>query len=275
MYFLFNIGATNTRVAFSRDGERLESVYIFSTPQDFEEEVRLLAKAAKDGSRGEYIALGVGGIAGAFDKEKSMLLGAPNLPQWISKPLKEKISEAIGAPVYLENDAALEGLGEAGRGAGKGERIVAYFSIGTGVGGVRIIDGKIDANAVGFEPGHQIISPVGDECACGGFGHLEAYISGGAIERRYHKKPEEIDDEKIWGEVEEYLARGINNTLVFWSPNVVVLGGSLTKKISINNVTAHLKNMVKIFPSLPPIKNAVFGEKAGLEGALVYINQIV
>lgn len=275
MYFLFNIGATNTRAAFSQDGETIETIVLFPTPQNFDEAVRLLAKAAKDGSQGEHIMLGVGGVAGAFDKEKSALLGAPNLPQWVGKPLRDKLAKAIGARFYLENDAALEGLGEAVKGAGKGKDITAYLTIGTGVGGVRIVDGKIDANSMGFEPGHQIISPMGRACACGGFGHLEAYISGTAIEKKFHKKPEEIDDERMWNEIAEHFARGINNTLVFWSPDMVVLGGSLMKKISITNIESHLKNMIKIFPSLPPVKNALLGEKAGLEGALVYINQIV
>lgn len=80
---------------------------------------------------------------------------------------------------------------------------------------------------------------------------------------------------KKYGTKLRNIARGINNALAFWSSDVVVLGGSLMKKISISNVKSHLKNMVKIFPSLPPIKNAVCGEKAGLEGVFVYLKQCI
>ena len=87
---------------------------------------------------------------------------------------------------------ALGGLGEANFGQYKDEKIIAYIAIGTGVGGVRIVDSQIDRNSQGFEPGHQIIVIGGKDCHCGGKGHFEAYVGGYYLERDFHKKGEDI-----------------------------------------------------------------------------------
>ncbi|MFV1917705.1 MAG: ROK family protein, partial [Patescibacteria group bacterium] len=107
-------------------------------------------------------------------------------------------------------------------------------------------------------------------------GHLEAHISGAAVEKRYGKKPYEITDDKFWDELARLLAFGLNNTIVHWSPDVVVLGGSMMKKIGIpiDRVKFHLKKILKIFPELPEIKKAELGDLGGLHGALYYLKQV-
>lgn len=275
MYIFFDIGGTKTRVAFSHDGAVLGEPKVFPTPQEFSKGIDQLRKAAHELSAGQKIRAAAGGVAGPLDKEKARLVRSPHVSGWIGKPLKEDLQQILGAPVYLENDAAMAGLGEAAYGEGKGKRIVVYVTVSTGVGGARIVDGEIDTSAMGFEPGHQIIDADGTLCPeCKNVpGYLERYVSGSAIELRYGKKADEIDDPKVWDEAARFLAYGLNNSIVHWSPEVVILGGSVMQKIPLGRVREYLADIMKIFPEPPVIKKAVLGDFAGLYGALQFLGR--
>lgn len=268
MYLLFDIGGTNTRIAVSKDGESLQDFQIVPTPPLFEEGIRIFKQVGHNLANGQKYLKIAGGIAGPLDKTKSFLVTSPHINGWIEKPLKTSLEEIFNAPAVIQNDTALVGLGEASQGAGKEKKVVAYLGIGTGVGGVRIINQQIDTNSLGFEPGHQIIIPNGNCCNCGGKGHLETYISGYYLENKYQQKCQDIKDEVIWDEVAKYLSIGINNTIVHWSPEIVVLGGSVMKSIPLNKVISYLKEELVIFPQLPEITLAALGDNAGLYGAL-------
>lgn len=276
MYLLFDIGGTKMRIAFSSDGKGFGEPMIISTPQDFRKGILLFKEAASELSGGRKIKAVAGGIAGPLDREKTMLVNSPHVSGWIKKPLKKELEKAIKAPVYIENDSAMVGLGEAVYGKGKGRRVVVYMTISTGVGGSRIINGRIDESAMGFEPGHQIIDPSGALCPeCKSVpGYLERYISGSAIERRYREKAYKISDPAVWEEVAQFLAYGLNNTIVHWSPDVVILGGSVAKKIPLSRVRFHLRRIMKIFPKIPPIEKAVLGDFGGLYGALHFLKNV-
>ncbi|MCH7883009.1 ROK family protein [Patescibacteria group bacterium] len=270
----FDIGGTSIRAAFCQDGKSLGEPKILETPKDFNEGILLLKKTAEELSGGKKIQSIVVGIAGAFDREKTQLLASPNLPGWVGKPLKVRLYQEFGSLVFIENDAALAGLGEAVYGAGKGKEIVAYMTISTGVGGARIIKGKIDVSAKGFEPGHQIIDAGAVWQGEYDVLTLENAISGTAFEKRFGKKPYEITDEKIWDEAARILAIGLNNSMVYWSPDIVVLGGSMMKEVGIpiERIRFHLKNILKIFREPSPIEKAALGDAAGLYGGLAFLN---
>lgn len=275
MYLLFDIGGTHTRLAVSQDGKKLENVTIFDTPQSFEEGIELIYLNAHALTRGKKAEAIVGGIAGPLSKDKSRLVYAPHLKNWVQKPLKKELQTRLEAPVYLENDAALVGLGEATQGAGKGHSIIMYLTVSTGVGGARIVNGKIDRNALGFEPGHQIIEINGPLCpTCGISGHLEGYVSGTALRNKYGKNPKDITDKKVWDEIAYYLAFGIHNSILHWSPEVVVLGGAVMQSISLEKVTANLHNILAIFRKVPMVKRAKLGDIGGLYGALSMVQNI-
>ncbi len=259
----------------SSDGKSVLKTVILDTPKNFEEGIQLFKKTALDLAGAETIERVAGGIAGPLDKEKSTLLRAPHLPGWVDRQFRQKLSEALNAPVFLENDSALVALGEATQGAGKDFNIVAYFTISTGVGGARIVGGKIDDNSSGFEPGHQIIDPGNALCRTCENGELESYISGAAFEKRFGQKPYEIIDSAVWEETAKFLALGLHNSIVHWSPDVVVLGGSMMKEIGIpiDRVKYHLEKTLNIFPVLPKIKKAELGDLGGLYGALEYLKQ--
>jgi len=274
MFLVFDIGGTNMRLAVSHDGKDIEEPKILETPKDFDEGMSLFKKTALDLSDGEKVIASAGGIAGSLDGKKGMLVNSPNLPGWVKKPLKKTIEKFFDNPVYIENDAAIVGLGEALVGAGRNHAIVAYITVSTGVGGARIVDGKIDRNAMGFEPGHQILEINGPLCpTCGVPGHLEGYVSGAALKKKYNKNPEDIIDKKVWDDVAYYLAFGIHNSLLHWSPDVIVLGGSMMKSIPIEKVSENLHEILTIFPKAPLVKRAELGNKGGLRGALAIAKQ--
>lgn len=260
MYLVFDIGGTKTRIATSDNGENLLETKIIPTLTDFDEAMLAFKKTSDQLTGGGKIDLAAGGIRGITDSQKSMLVSDFILTDWVNRPLQSALEKALSTKVLLENDAALAGLGEAIFGAGKGFNIVAYLTISTGVGGAKIENGKIDQNSLGFEPGKQIINGQ----------TLEELISGLALAKRYGKKPEEIEDPQIWQEVAKNLSLGLNNILVTWSPDIIILGGGVTDSIPLNIVEENLKQIVTTFPNLPPIKKASLKDEAGLYGAMVF-----
>ncbi len=271
MYLVFDIGGTKTRIAISSDGQTIAQSKIVPTPADFDTGIQVIKQVAAELSNGQKIEKVAGGIAGPLDKEKTMLIKSPHISGWIDKPLKEELKNIFNVPVLLENDAILAGLGESCFGIGKDYKIVAYLTISTGVGGAKIVEGKIEQNTQGFEPGHQIIEIDGPICKCGGKGHLETLIGGSYIQQKYGQKAEQITDQAIWDEIVQYLVVGIHNTIVHWSPEIVILGGSVTQSIPLDKLADNLKNLLTIFPTTPKILKGSLGDQAGLLGALTLV----
>ncbi len=266
MYFLFDIGGTNLRIAISKDLKKVGPVKKFLTPQEFKDGIGLLVRTAKLLSKDQKILMSAGGFAGPLDKTKSRPLSAPNLPNWKNKPLKAELENGLKCKVLLENDAALAGLGEAHYGAGKKSKVLAYLTISTGVGGARVVEGRIDQCALGFEPGHQIINDQK-------FLTLQEAVSGRDIFKKYGQDPAKIKNAIFWKKIAQKLAVGLANITVLWSPELIILGGGLIlhNKIKISQTLFYLKKLVKIFPRVPPIKKSLLRDKATLWGALYYI----
>lgn len=275
MYILFDIGGTKTRVAYSKDGLSFKEPLVCNTEKDFSTALTTMVELFRKAAAGGSVKAAAGGVR-ALDRDKKKLRPHPHYPLWVGEPLHEELEKMLGVPVYLENDAALAGLGEAVVGAGQGFPIVAYLTVSTGVGGARIINGAVDFSAQGFEPGNQIIDMDGSSHFAGTTpAFLENYISGVAFTERFGKKPHEISDPTIWDETARVLAYGLHNTIVHWSPDVVVLGGSMVTgnpAISVERIEEYLKSILKIFPALPVIKKAELGDRGGLQGALAYLS---
>jgi len=273
MYLVFDIGKTKMRMATYSAEEGLGKEYIGQVAEDFYDFLEEF-KSTAGRCAGGKIERAVGGIGMPLNKEKSETVGV----RWVGKPVREKLEEILGVPVHLENDGAMVGLGEAVDGAGAGFSVVAYITVSTGVGGARIAGGAVDERSVGFEPGHQIIDPDKTLCLeCAG-NTLEEYVSGSAVEKRFGKPPYEIaQDDPLWDELAKWLAYGLNNAIVHWRPDVVVLGGSMIvgdPAILVEDVEKHLKNTLTVFPEIPPLKKAELGDIGGLHGAVEYIKQM-
>lgn len=277
MYALFDIGGTKTRVAMSHDLRSFGESVKFDTPKVYEEGIVALSEAIEKLRNGEKITQSAGGIRGPLAADHSGIAHDDVLTDWQGKPLVSDLGARINAPVSLENDAALAGLGEARFGAGKGFSIVAYHTISTGMGGARIVEGKIDANSRGFEPGHQTIDADRTLCpTCSGT-DLEDLISGAALEARFHKKPYEIPQSNpVWDELAHWLAHGLKNTIVYWSPDVIVLGGSMIvgdPRILLTDVKRHTETVLAGIVACPPIKDAILADVGGLYGAMALLGQ--
>lgn len=265
MHILLDIGGTNTRIAISHSGEKLDEIMKMPTVADFDDAIDAIGKIIGKYENAPVDGVCVG-IAGPLDSAHSMTINAPHLPLWNNRPLKERLELITHASVTLENDCVLAGVGEARYGAGKNLPIVVYMTVSTGVGGARIVNGTPDVSRYGFEPGHQIISMDEENLS------LEQLVSGTAIEQRYGKRAEDIDDPAVWERVATDLAVGLNNTLVHWSPDIVVLGGSVMKKISLDVLRKKFAETVCIFPELPIIEMATLDEPV-LWGALAMATQ--
>ena len=268
MYALFDIGGTKTRVAVSRDLISFDEPMKFDTPRHYEDGVTAIAEVIKKLRGDEKITRVAGGIRGPLLPDHSGIVDDDILVDWRQKSLINDLGKLMNAPVLLENDAALAGLGEAHFGAGKGCSILAYLTVSTGVGGARIVDGKIDSNKSGFEPGQQIID---DDRT------LEDYTSGTALEARFGKKPYEIpQSEPIWDELAHWLAHGLKNTIVYWSPDVIVLGGSMIvgdPRILLADIERYTKELLGDLMPCPPLKDALLADVGGLYGAMALLLQ--
>jgi glucokinase len=223
------------------------------------------------------------GFPGFIDDGK--VISVPNLPSIEDLNLQELLREETKHPVYVFNDADAYILGEALYGVGRDYRIVVGFTLGTGVGGGFVKDEKAYTGSHGYasEYGHMTIDPDGPQCHCGKKGCLEAFIGSYGITGHYkllsgeNRNVEEIFDrakrgEKIALKVANkfgfYLGIGIQNVVEALDPDIVVLGGGITKA---GNIILDLIKANSSFFSHPfeNVKIAIgeLPDKAGAIGA--------
>ncbi len=272
-FILADIGGTQTRLARATNFSLIKEIKKFPTEKKYSQGINQLKKEIQALSPQKEIQALVLGLPGTFSSNEKNLLQAPNLKDWAKKPLAKSLSNFFNCPVFLKNDADLAGLGEAIKGAGRNKKIVAYLSLGTGVGGVRIVNQKIDQNTQGFEPGHQIIKMDGLRWpSCGQKGCLESFVSGKAFKQKYKIKPENCHHQKIWEKYAQELTPGIINLSVLWSPQVIILGGGISQKGQnlIKMIRKNLKKELKIFKP-PLILQNKLGDQAGLYGGLFFL----
>jgi len=210
-------------------------------------------------TRAQFAGVGIGS-PGPIDRERGMVIITPNLG-WTNFPLRDRVGEKVGLTATLDNDANCATLGEWWLGAAKGARNVVGFTLGTGIGGGLIIDGKLyhGASDVAGEVGHMTINSTGRRCNCGNYGCLEAYCSGPAIAERAREAlaggeqsvltemcggnlatltaatvyRASEDGDAVAGEVVRETARllgaGVANIMNIFNPDVVVLAGGVAQ----------------------------------------------
>lgn len=254
---VFDIGGTSMRMG-QGVGDRVEEVRKTDTPSRPEEALDALASYAK-GMPG--LADVSGGIAGII--EAGVVRVSPNLPAWDGFPFAERLAAMLGVPVALHNDAELAGKGEALYGAGKGYALVGYIGIGTGVGGSLIVNGESAPHAHGFEPGHHILDVESGMT-------FEQLVSGHALEERFGMPAKDVPQE-AYDALVPTLAAGLYTVILDWSPEILVLGGSLMSEATgyrLSDVERALRDIPTYVPALPLIKHAALGDLNGLYGAL-------
>lgn len=151
-----------------------------------------------------------------------------NIPQWRNFPLRSKLSEALGIPVALDNDAKAIALGEGWVGAASGHKNYLAMVVSTGIGGGFVIDGKLLDGEMGNAGhiGHINVEPDGPLCACGSSGCLEAVASGGAIEKETGMPATEASEEvKI--RCGYFVGKAISIAVNLLNIPTVLIGGSV------------------------------------------------
>lgn len=142
--------------------------------------------ARREGGFSAEAVVGVGlGSPGPLDRATGTVIDTPNLG-WRNFPLRDLVSNAVGLEAELDNDANTAALGETWLGAGREVSSLIAVTLGTGIGGGIVLDGRVHhgASDVAGEIGHMTIDPTGRRCNCGNYGCLEAYASGPAIAAR-------------------------------------------------------------------------------------------
>lgn len=187
-----DLGGTNLRVAaVTAEGKILEREKRSSdaksttskTLRNIEEAIRtIVSRLGEQQKMIQGIALGFPGIV---DPEKGVVYQSPHFPNWKNLAFADHFRKKFPWPVKADNDANLAALGEGWLGVGKGLKNFVMITLGTGVGGALVLDGKIFHGDRGFagEVGHICIETHGYDCACGSHGCLEMYVSTQGILR--------------------------------------------------------------------------------------------
>ncbi len=167
-----------------------------------------LAELEAEAGAGRSAVAGVGiGSPGPLDRRTGVVLETPNLG-WTDFPIRDRVSKAVSLPAVLDNDANCATYGEWWLGAGRGARSVVGLTLGTGIGGGVVLDGRIHhgASDVAGEIGHMTVDYRGRRCSCGSVGCLEAYASGPNIAARAVEALEDGEESIIPELVEGDLA---------------------------------------------------------------------
>ncbi len=233
---------------------------------------------------GLLAAVGVG-APGPFDEKKQEFVAFANLPAWTGFHLGARMSEDLKVPVALGNDANVAALGEQRAGAGKGMKDVIFVTLGTGVGGAVIINGRLHAGATGKagEFGHVVVDPQGHPCGCGKHGCVETFSSGPAIAREYGAPTPQAFERAAAGEEKaiqvlkragEALGTGLASAVMAVDPEAIIVGGGLASGnseafgIYLEAAQEALWQRVRLPGYSPvPFVKGTLGDDAGILGA--------
>ncbi|MBF2056137.1 MAG: ROK family protein [Cyanobacterium sp. T60_A2020_053] len=274
-----------TAIKFGRflaDGTCLESFSV-ATPQPATPEAVIdkIASIVNDLQKNRHIiSLGVG-MPGAVDVTGRIAKVAINLSGWHDVPLADELEKKTGIQTTCANDANCAGLGEAWLGAGKGYQDLVLITIGTGVGGAIILDGKLFTGhrGAGGELGLITFNPHGHPCNSGNTGSFEQHASARAIYRDTGKKPSEWgeladknDPEALtfWQNYGKTIAIGLATYIYMLTPEVILIGGGVSASAHHFLPSTWAEIEKRVLPSSREglqLKVAQLGNDAGMTGA--------
>jgi len=253
-----DIGASKTLVAVVglpiSDWHMRRRVIRFDTPRDPTECVERVARAVVElagNGMGELLAVGCG-TPGPLDRQRGVVIHSPN-QGWRDVPIGPWLTERLGVPAVIDDDARTGAIGEAVLGAGVGADPVAYLTISSGIGSGSVLGGRLHhgAHGVAGEVGHLVLEPGGPRCSCGNRGCVEAYASGSGLGRRARltwrgaTMPDgrlaprsaadvfraalvgDADARRLVDEAAEALALALASIAATLDPELIVVGGSL------------------------------------------------
>ena len=307
-YLGIDIGGSNIAAAVVDDdcnviGRAKAKVRRGITAAEFCDDIAEVARTAAEAAGTEWenvVCCGVG-CPGVIDSEAGVLEYAGNL-SYTNLPLGSEIGSRLGMVTYVDNDANCAALGEVCAGAAKDARSALVVTVGTGIGGGIVIDGRIfsGVNGIAGEVGHMVLFPGGESCPCGRKGCWEMYASANALKRQTRAAMTANPDSLLWkyspalenvsgktafqamragdaaaARVVEtyinYLAEGLVNCINFLQPEVVCIGGGVCNEG--DGLMVPLREQVDRLrlgansPRRPRIVTARLSGEAGLIGA--------
>ncbi len=262
-----------------------------------------VASLAEEAARRKLKVAGVGvGAPGPIDVERGFVYSLTNIRGWKNTPLKKILEKGLKLPVFVDNDANAMALAEARFGAGRGARHGIFLTLGTGVGGGIVLDGKLfhGPHYSAAEIGHSVINEDGPRCACGSRGCIETYVGSGhfikeikkrlasgtksVLNRRFMKdrlvltpklvaeaaRRGDVLSKRMWEEAGAHLGTALAGLVNILNPERIVIGGGLAQewRLFFGPLKAALKK--KAFPIAArsvKVLPAILGVDAGLVGA--------
>ena len=251
----------------------------------------------------QVVAVGIG-AAGFVDVDRARVMFAPHLA-WRNEPLQAAVAEVTGLPVVVENDANAAAWAEWRFGAGRGETHVVCVTLGTGIGGGIVTNGRVERGRYGMagEFGHMVVVPDGHRCECGNRGCLEQYASGNVLGREARELAragspvtvplmERVGGDvdalvgplvteaardgdpcaiELFDEVGRWLGVGLANLAAALDPGVFVIGGGVSDagELLLRPARESFRRTLtgRGFRPEPQILKAALGPEAGLVGA--------
>lgn len=307
--FAADLGGTHLRAATVDESGQIHFRLKHSTPQAEagDEIVQALVMAVRECEKqitesaadaGTLINAVSVVVPGTIDVEEGIVVKAPNVPSLNGFRLTAALTKALQLPAILENDANAAAVGEMWQGAGRGHRTIVCVTLGTGVGGGIILDGKLwrGADGAAAEIGHMCVDPFGGvACGCGSRGCLEVYASATAIVRmareaspRHPDSLLSIDSDltaeaiyaaglkgdelafEVFRRMGTYLGIGLANLINIINPEMIVIGGGVVNGWALFEKQMHQQVVERAFPMLATrtkIVRAECGDDAGLLGA--------
>jgi len=302
-----DLGGTNIKAGIvNEEGRILEQAGLPTMAQEGPDAVisRMVRLVGELRGKVPGSLLGVGvGSPGPLDPSEGLIYTTPNMPGWDNYPMKKKLEEKTRVPVVVENDANCAALAEYWKGAGQGSHTMILLTLGTGIGGGIVRDGRLvnGEHVAAGEVGHMVINFNGPKCGCGNHGCLEAYTGAAGIVRRAWEvldKPGTVSilrdmsagdrasmtpamisaaaekgDGEALGIIREtgrLLGIGIINLVNIFAPETVILGGGVAAagEVLFSAVREEVKHH-----AMPPcndrvrIMPAAMGNSAGVVGA--------
>ncbi|MFQ5586869.1 MAG: ROK family protein [Thermodesulfobacteriota bacterium] len=286
-----DLGGTNLKIgALLSNGEVLYKKTVPSQVQGGRDgAVKTILNAVEDVRfhvRGKRLA-GIGiGIAGAVMQQRGIVVQAPNLPGWTGFNIVEELSKTLPFPIVIDNDANVFTLGEGWRGAARESKNFCCLTLGTGIGGGLVLDGRLwlGVDGTAGEVGHIVVEPDGIQCECGGRGCLEMYASATALVRMAREEGEgeqlTADDiarlaregdrryRSLFSRLARYLGIGMTDLVNLLNIDMIVLGGGLAGSSDLFLDDAR-EEMLKRSFSVPGESVKVVPAELGSEGGMV------
>ena len=314
IYIGIDLGGMSAKSGVFKDGKLILKERVKTDPSDGAAGVaKKLADLAKSVVKNagfsfeEVEAIGIGS-PGVIDSKKGVVVKWGNYA-WTDVPLGASVQEATGKPVYVTNDANAAALGEAKFGAGKNYDDSILITLGTGVGGGIVLEGKLfeGFKSAGAEVGHTVVCAGGRACGCGRKGCFEQYSSASALVRDTREAMQKDKGSLLWQVAENdldkvnggtafkaakmgdataqkviddyvfYLGEGIANLVNVFRPQAVMLGGGVSNEgdALLNPLKDYVNKNIYVDTAYAPmdIFKAELGNDAGIYGAYAYAMQ--